>query len=105
MADVAEVKDAFESQGYALDSKVIADEAFALCRQYNLDAFGLAIHWDQYSVENAGVRMEADLRRSLTLRSKNPARSRRSPQAAAAPPRAPRPPPRRPRTERRPIAP
>ena len=50
MADVAEVKDAFESQGYALDSKVIADEAFALCRQYNLDAFGLAIHWDQYSV-------------------------------------------------------
>ena len=54
MADVAEVKDAFESQGYALDSKVIADEAFALCRQYNLDAFGLAIHWDQYSVENAG---------------------------------------------------
>ena len=42
MADVAEVKDAFESQGYTLDSKVIADEAFALCRQFNLDAFDLA---------------------------------------------------------------
>ena len=53
MADVAEVKDAFESQGYALDSKVIADEAFALCRQFNLDAFDLALHWDGFSVEQA----------------------------------------------------
>ena len=53
MADVAEVKDAFESQGYTLDSKVIADEAFALCRQFNLDAFDLALHWDGFSVEQA----------------------------------------------------
>ena len=59
MADVAEVKDAFESQGYTLDSKVIADEAFALCRQFNLDAFDLALHWDGFSVEQASKKAEA----------------------------------------------
>ena len=53
MADVAEVKDEFDKLGYPLDSKVIADEAFALCRQFNLDAFDLALHWDGFSVEQA----------------------------------------------------
>ena len=61
MADVAEVKDAFESQGYALDSKVIADEAFALCRQFNLDATDLALHWDGFSVEQASKKDKRSL--------------------------------------------
>ena len=61
MADVAEVKDAFDKLGYTLDSKVIADEAFALCRQFNLDATDLALHWDGFSVEQASKKDKRSL--------------------------------------------